>query len=184
MMQKKKEKKKSTSIKYPSAELLQQSCYDDYMRLLKTYDYIYTKVNIALAFCGVVMIVMVRSVDFAFWKHMSSETTNCDIALHIFMTILSVGAAGITIWAVINFLQLMKSRSVNVFDSLTIRSEEIYRLTPDEAALWLIDKYTIVTNGLKDVVLAKQQEFNSGITKLMVSIIMYVVFVIIEKGVS
>lgn len=37
-------------IHYPSAEMLLQVCYNDYQRLIDTYDKIYEKVNVTLGF--------------------------------------------------------------------------------------------------------------------------------------
>ena len=69
-----------------------------------------------------------------------------------------------------------------MFDSIDIRNEEIYRWKPEKAAVWLIDKYTIVTNELRTVISEKQSKYDSAITKMVISIILYAVVIIIEKG--
>ena len=41
--------KPKKETKYPSAEIVQSACLEDYKRCLESYDKIYEKVNIALA---------------------------------------------------------------------------------------------------------------------------------------
>ncbi len=59
----KKEKKNIKKVQYPSAVMLKEDCYNEYQRLMETYDKIYEKVNIMLAFCGVVLLVILSKVD-------------------------------------------------------------------------------------------------------------------------
>lgn len=46
--------KQKEKIQYPSAELLIQPCFEDYKNELESYNKLYDKVNVALAFCGIV----------------------------------------------------------------------------------------------------------------------------------
>ena len=43
---------------YPSACFLLESCFQDYQRIQDNYNKIYEKINIALAFSGVILTIM------------------------------------------------------------------------------------------------------------------------------
>ena len=50
---------------YPSARFLLDSCFQDYQRILDNYNKIYEKINIALAFSGVILTIMLGAFDFS-----------------------------------------------------------------------------------------------------------------------
>ena len=54
------------AVQYPSAEFVQQACFEDYHRLIDTYDKIYEKVNVTLAFCGIILLVILGSVNYTY----------------------------------------------------------------------------------------------------------------------
>jgi len=170
-------------IKYPSAELLQSPCYEDYKRLIDTYDKIYEKVNIALAFCGIALLVILNSFDYTMITEMFCALSKLELFSLLTLLFSSLASTICMVWAVIQLLLLMHSRTVTVFDSIAARNEEIYRWSPDEAALWLIDKYTYAVSELRTIISAKQKKFDSAIIKIMISILAYAIFLIIEKGV-
>ena len=173
---------KEHTLQYPSSEMLQQVCYEDYSRLIETYDKIYEKVNIMLAFCGIILLVILGSVDFTFVRNICQSTTNAEL----FMGLLFFGCSAVSaiciVWAVIQLLFLMRSKSLLVFNSVDIRNEEIYRWNPDQAALWLIDKYTVVIDILRKTIKDKQKAYDSAITKIIVALIVYAVVLVIGKG--
>lgn len=170
-------------IKYPSSELLQSPCYEDYKRLVDTYDKIYEKVNIALAFCGIILIVILNSFDYTLITQLFSITS--ELALFSLLTLLLCSTLSVVciIWAVIQLLLLMRSKAITVFDSIAVRNDEIYRWTPDEAALWLIDKYTYAVSELRIVISEKQKKYDAAVIKVVISILTYAVVLIIKKGV-
>lgn len=173
---------KEQVLQYPSAELLQQACYEDYNRLIETYDKIYEKVNIMLAFCGIVLLVILGSVDYTRVHEVCQASTNAELFAELLFLGCSVVSAVCIVWAVIQLLLLMRSKSLLVFNSIDIRNEEIYRWNPDQAALWLIDKYTVVIDSLRGTIKEKQKSYDSAITKVIVSLIVYAVALVIEKG--
>lgn len=69
-----------------------------------------------------------------------------------------------------------------MFNSIDIRNEEIYRWNPDQASLWLIDKYTTVIDTLRGTIKDKQKSYDSAITKVIISLVAYAVVLVIEKG--
>ena len=50
---------------YPSACFLLDSCFQDYQRIQDNYNKIYEKINIALAFSGVILTIMLEAFDFS-----------------------------------------------------------------------------------------------------------------------
>lgn len=167
---------------YPSAEILQQACYDDYSRLIETYDKIYEKVNIMLAFCGIILLVILGSVDYTRVLNICKAATTAElfvVLLHLCCTVVS---AVCIVWAVIQLLLLLRSKTLLVFNSIDIRNEEIYRWNPDQASLWLIDKYTTVIDTLRGTIKDKQKSYDSAITKVIISLVAYAFVLVIEKG--
>lgn len=172
-----------TEIKYPSAELLQSHCYDDYNRLINTYDKIYEKVNIALAFSGIVLLVILNCFDYTLIIEMFRLSSTLELFSMLILMLCSTASTVCMVWAVIQLLLLMHSKTVTVFDSVAARNDEIYLWSPDEAALWLIDKYTYAVSELRIVITYKQKKYDSAIIKIVLSILSYAVVLIIKKGV-
>jgi len=167
---------------YPSAELLQSACYEDYKRLIDTYDKIYEKINIALAFCGIVLLVILSNFDYT----LIARLLNTSAKLELFSLLVLIGCSAVSavciVWAVIQLLLLMRSQAVTVFDSLAIRNEEIYRKSQEVASVWLIDKYTTVVSQLRSTITEKQEKYDAAVTKIVISVILFAVAQIVQKG--
>lgn len=167
--------------KYPSAEFIHDVCLSDYQRVLDTYDKIYEKASIALGFSGVILLVIMSSIDYTIIKRVATATST-ELFTITALLFCSIGSAICIIWAVIQLLLLMKSRAVTVMDSISIRNEEIYRESNEDAALWLIDKYTKAINDIRPQIQKKQKTFDSAIIKIIISIILFAVVLLIQKG--
>lgn len=50
---------------YPSAYFLLDNCFQDYQRIQDNYNKIYEKISIALAFCSVILTIMLGAFDFS-----------------------------------------------------------------------------------------------------------------------
>jgi len=168
---------------YPSAEFVQQACFEDYHRLIDTYDKIYEKVNVTLAFCGIILLVILGSVNYTYVADICRTQSNLELFSLLLLLLCSVASAICIIWAVIQLLLLMRSKTLSVFDSIDIRNEEIYRWNHDAAAVWLIDKYTIAITGLRTAIAEKQKKYDSTVTKVVIALLLYSVVLIIEKGI-
>ena len=59
------EQSATEEVEYPSACFLLESCFQDYQRLQENYNKIYEKINVALAFTGVILTIMLSSFDFS-----------------------------------------------------------------------------------------------------------------------
>lgn len=182
MSKKKRHQNEDIKEYYPSAELLKADCYEDYKRLIETYDKIYEKINIALAFCGVILLVIISDFDYRIIGKLINSETYIEGFTYTTLLICSLLSVIMIIWAVIQLLLLTRSREIKVFDSIAVRKEEIYREKPEVAAMWLIDKYTIATNELRTVIADKNKEYDVAILKLVISILSFAVVVIIKKG--
>lgn len=173
---------KQTENTYPSAEMLQQVCHDDYFRLIDTYDKIYEKVNVTLAFCGVILLVILGSVDYTYLSKLCKVQSNFELFSLLIFLICSLGSFVCIIWAVVQLLLLMRSKTIPVMDSVDIRNEEIYRWSIEDAAVWLIDKYTLVISDLRTIISDKQSKYDSAVTKIVIALVLYAVVLVIEKG--
>ena len=96
------------SSDYPSACFLLDSCVQDYQRLQENYNRIYDKINVALAFEGVVLTVMLGSLDFSPAKLYVKDMTVIALIMVSVELICLVGGMGITIFSAIYLLTLMR----------------------------------------------------------------------------
>ena len=167
--------------KYPSSSVIQAACYEDYKRCIDTYDKIYEKINITLAFCAA-LVVILPQFDYTIFINYEYKS---DLEFLSIMILLcsSFFSVVFIIWALIQLLMLMRSKSIPVFDSIGSRNEEIYRWKPEDAELWLIDKYTYATNEIRTITKEKQIKYDSAMIKVLLSLLLYAVSTIISKGV-
>lgn len=168
--------------KYPSAELLQSSCYEDYMRLINTYDRIHDKINISLAFVGLIITVIIRNCDYTILQRIYSTKNSSELLVLILYAVSSFFSAFFIVVSTVQLLLLLRSKKVLVFDSRSIRNDEIYKWSNEDAALWLIEKYTYIVNELKPIILEKQKKYDSAMTKAVIAVIAFAISEIIKKG--
>lgn len=170
------------SSDYPSACFLLDSCAQDYQRLQENYNRIYDKINVALAFAGVVLTIMLGSFDFAPAKLCVKDITVASLIITVVELICLVGGMGLTLISIVYLLILLRGRIIAVFKSEDIRNEEIYREKESHAAMWLIDKYTRIVNEVRPVVQKKQEAFDKTLVVIIVGIILYVIAIVLRKG--
>ena len=144
-------------VNFPSAEMLQNTCYEDYCRVLDTYDKIYEKVNIALAFSGVILLVVMSSFDYTLVGRIIDKPSNLELLSILTLLLCSFASAMLLLWSVIQLLMLIRSKKLTVFDSITVRNDELYRETNEIASVWLIDKYTQAIAALRPEINKKQK---------------------------
>ena len=170
------------STDYPSACFLLDSCVQDYQRLQENYNRIYDKINVVLAFAGVVLTIMLGSFDFSPAKLCVKDMTVAALIMTSVELICLVGGMGLTLFSTIYLLTLMRGRKIAVFKSEDIRNDEIYREKESYAAMWLIDKYTKIVNEVRPVVQKKQSSLDRALITIIVGVIMYTIAVILRKG--
>lgn len=174
--------KSETKAYYPSAEMLQNTCYEDYRRVLDTYDKIYEKVNIALAFSGVILLVVMSSFDYTLVGRIIDRSSNLELFSLLILLLCSLASAMLLVWSVIQLLLLIRSKKLTVIDSITIRNDELYRETNEVASVWLIDKYTQAVAALRPEINKKQKSFDSAVLKIIIGLICYAIVMVIQKG--
>lgn len=170
------------SFDYPSACFLLDSCIQDYQRLQKIYNRIYDRINMALAFAGVVLTIMFDSFDVSIAKLYVKDMTVASLIMTSVDLICYIGGMGLILAAIIYLLILMRGRELAVFKSEDIRNEEIYNLKESHAAMWLIDKYTKIVCQVRPVVQKKQKSFDNALVVIILGIIMYAIAIILRKG--
>lgn len=167
---------------YPSACFLLDSCFQDYQRIQDNYNKIYEKINVALAFSGVILTIMLDSFDFSPAQFNVSNMKIWDVILTSIELMCLGGSLIVIVGASIYLLILLRGRKIAVFKSEDIRNEEIYRNKESHAALWLIDKYTRIVNEVRPIVQKKQKAFDHAMVAIIIGIMMYVVAVLLRKG--
>ena len=167
---------------YPSAQFLVDACFNDYQRLQDNYSKVYEKTNIALAFVGVVLTIMLTTLDFS---SLSKIMGNMNVG-QLLLALIEIGCyicgVGLLLICAIKFLHLLKGKDIPVFNSVDVRDAELYREDNETAAMWLIDKYTSVVFELRPIVERKQKAFDSTLTMTIGGIILYSISVILQKG--
>ena len=166
-----------TKTLYPSAELIQSICYEEYQRALDNYNRIYDKVNIALVFVGVVLIAFISTIDYKIISQLCQANF-----WGIFYSFCSLVSAFCILWAGIKLLVLLKSKKVYSFDCTAMRKNELYRFTKESTSVWLIDKYTKAIMSINDTKGEKQRRFDQSIGLIIIALICYVGATAIGKG--
>lgn len=168
---------------YPSAEILMNICYNEYRRIHDTYNKIYEKVNIALAFCGVILIVVMSNFDYTIISRLSNCDSNYELLSLLTLIICSFVSASLVIWAVIQLLLLMRSRPMTVIDCSSFQNEKTYCEQTDIASLWVLNLLNQSILKTKLIIEEKQKSFDAAILKIVIGLLTYAVAMIIQKGV-
>lgn len=167
--------------KYPSAEKIKQVCYEDYLRVIKTYDKIYDKVNIALAFCGTVLLVILSNFDYTAFYKIKNVSNKIIIYIYLFSSAIAVL---FIIISIVKLLLLMKSREVKVVNSIDLQNQRLYFESLETTNMWLIDKYNRAINSLRQTIEEKQKQYNCSVTMLIIAIITFAISLIFKKGIQ
>lgn len=170
-----------TKLYYPSAIMLQNTCYEDYRRVLDAYDKIYEKVNIALAFSGVILLVVMSSFDYTLVSRIIDNSSKIELFSLLLFLLCSLLSAILLLWSVIQLLLLIRSKKLIVFDSIAVRNDELYRQTNEAVSVWLIDKYTQAIVALRPEIKKKQKSFDSAVLKIIIGLMCHSIVMVIQK---
>ncbi len=179
---KQKTKKRNNTNKYPSASLLKEDCFNEYSRAISTYDKIYEKVNIMLAFCGIVLTILPTGIDFTHIKALSKPLPSNEYTISLVYSIVVIGSFLLLFSSTLKYLALLKGREITIIDVRTIRDDDIYTYKTEIAAVWLIEKYILSIEKTMKITAEKQKEFEDAITKTILAVILFAVSIVI-KGV-
>lgn len=167
---------------YPSAELLVEACFQDYLRIQESYNKLYEKVNMTLAFLGVILTLMMGTLTFPFEGVSVQDITIRDLVVLLAIVFTSLAGLILVLVAVIRLLFFLRGKQIPVFCSEDIRNQEIYRENREVAALWLIDKYTKIVCDMRTIMAERQRSFNNWLTVAVIGIVLYVISMLLQKG--
>ena len=116
-----------------SAKLIHQSCFlldscfQDYQRIQDNYNKIYEKINIALAFSGVILTIMLGAFDFSPAKFNVSNMKIWEVILTSIELICLGGSLIVIVGATIYLLFLLKRKKELLF--LKVKTLEMKKYT-------------------------------------------------------
>lgn len=167
---------------YPSACFLLESCIQDYQRIQESYNKIYEKINIVLAFAGIILTIMFGSIDFSSAELNVKDVEVWQLMLTCVKLICLTGSLILLTGSIIFLLTLLRGKKLAVFKSEDIRNCAIYREKDSDAAVWLIDKYTKIVYETRPIVEAKQASFDKALTFIIIAMILYAISAVLSKG--
>lgn len=172
----------SKVVHYPSAEMLMNICMEDYQRIQDNYSKIYEKVNIALVFAGAVLTIVLNTFNTPTFSLPTVGKKSYELVLSIIEGVTFFGSIVLILIAIIWLLCLLLGRKVRSFKSEDIIDKSIHLEENEYAATWVMDKYTTIVGEIRPIIEKKQNEFNSAMRLLIFGIILYAVFMILQKG--
>lgn len=168
-------------VTYPSAKIILDATYQDYIRLLNSYDKIYDKINIMLAFVGVILATFVTVVDFNVFNGTVDKLTRlegCLILIHFTSIIVFII---LFVLCIIKSLKLMMGKSITVFKSEDVRNDNLWNEEEDIVAMWLIDKYTQCTNEIRPIMENNQKQFRKIVIYASMGKILFMIIIFLQK---
>ncbi len=168
--------------KYPSAELLLTPCMEDYQRIQDNYNKIYEKINIALAFSGIILTIMLANLNIDKSIAIIQNMKIYEVVLITIEVGCTIGSVVLVLLTTIRLLILLLGKPVSVFKSEDLRNEGIYREEKQNAALWIIDKYTIIVSEMRPIIQRKQKKYNKAIEIMIIGVILYAISILLQKG--
>ena len=168
---------------YPSAELLYNVCYDEYRHSLDSFDKVYEKINIALAFSGVILLVIMSSFDFTAVFQIKLHTPMIETILLWGIFIFSLASVILIVWAVVQLLMLMRSRTLTVLDSVSLCNDRWYYKTVETTLMWMIYVCAQTTSKVREQTKKKQRSFDNSVLKIVIALLCFAI-TIIMKGIK
>lgn len=168
--------------KYPGAEVSRRACFEDYKMCHERYDKLYEKVNIAIAFCGLIFMVILSNFDSSVISKIMETKSYLEMISLIVYLVCSITSIVCIMIAVIKLLLMMKSQRIFKIDSMVLHEDEMYLKSSDEISVWLIDKYTYVVKQLKNITESKQKEYDETIKKIIIALISFAVAIMLGRG--
>lgn len=179
MTRKKVEKEKEI---YPSAKILLEASYQDYIRLLDSYDKIKDKVNIILAFIGIILGFFLNYIDLKFLNRICFSLKISELLVYLVHAILLFICVFALIYCIVKIFDLLKGKNLLVFKSEDIREGDLVKESEEFVTLWLINRYTICSNDIRPIINYKQNELTKVIKATIILTIIMIIILILQKG--
>lgn len=167
--------------KYPAAIFLVDTIYQDYIRLMDSYNKIYDKLNIILVFVGIILGIIINNIDLKIFQTDCSNRMLWQVALLVLHVLLLVISIILMIYSIYMIFKLLKGKGIYVFKSEDLRNNHIYRETVEVAAMWLIDKYTECTASIRPVLDENQKDFQNIVKSVTLLILILITVLFMQK---
>ncbi len=168
--------KKKKCVNYPAAEFVANTCENEYMRLINSYNNIYNKVNILLVVFLAILVAQSGSFN---GKELVYELTKANsVGRTVYLVLqlsISIISLGLILFATVYLCLLLESKSIPVIDCIKIRNEKVYEGTPDQAAMYLLCLYTKAMHEMKPIIDKKQKKYDKSVKLAVISVILFVV---------
>lgn len=175
------EAEKNQGGMYPSAQLLYPVCQAEYERIMEIRDKMYDRINIVMSFAGVVLLVILQNFDWKIFLELKNQEGQGNWFPVLVQALLSfISVVGI-IWAEVELLLLIRGQGIGIVDSVEIWNQKLYKELPDNAAVWLMNRYTEAVSQAGTINERMQKKFNGAISKIAVSFLLYAILAVIEN---
>lgn len=173
--------KETVDSKYPAAIFLVDAIYQDYIRLLDSYNKIYDKLNIILVFVGIIFGIIINNIDLKVFQTNCTNRMLWQVALLVLHVVLLVISIFLMIYSIYKIFKLLKGKGIYVFKSEDLRNNHIYKETEEVAAMWLIDKYTECTASIRPVLDENQKDFQNIVKSVTALILILITILFLQK---
>lgn len=161
---------------YPAAELIANTCKEEYMRLINTYDNIYNKVNILLVVCMAIFVAQAESFKGKIIIHNIMQSNIESRVVYLIVELyIAVIALLLIICATVMLCFLLKSKKVPVLNCHDLRNQRVYEGEVDKAATYLIGIYTDVIKELNQIIEKKQKRYDLSVILVVVSVVLFII---------
>lgn len=167
---------------YPSAKILLEASYQDYIRLLDSYDKINEKVNMILAFIGIILGFFLNYINLKFLNRICLSLKISELLLYLVHSILLFICIITLIYCIVKIFALLKGKYLPVFKSEDIREVDLLKESEENVALWLIDNYTNCSKDIRPIINYKQKELIKVIKATIILTIVMIIILILQKG--
>ena len=171
------ESKTENQVKeYPAAELIANTCKEEYMRLINTYDNIYNKVNILLVVCMAIFIAQAESFNGnALVKSIMSANTEIKVICLIMQLCFSAIALLLILGATVLLCLLLKSQKMPVLNCLDIRNQNVNEYKLENEANTLLVLYTNVIAEMNPIIEKKQKRYDLSVILVATSVVLFAI---------
>lgn len=167
--------------KYPSAEFLHNVSLEDYNRTLSNYDKIYDRVNLALAFCGAILLVILSNFDISVLEKLCCYSKQELIVIVLYL-VTACSSIVLIIISIIKLLLISVSKGLQTFDSNSIKEESLYEKDVEDASLWVTLQYIRCINDIREKTDKKQKSYKTATILIIISLLSYVVSMLVYTG--
>lgn len=160
----------------PSADLIAETCKEEYMRLINTYDNIYNKVNILLVVCMAVFIAQAESFNGRNIIYSIMKTNSESTVIYLIVELcVSIGALGLILCATVLLCFLLKSKTIPVLNCFDLRNQRVYEGDVNKAATYLIGVYTDIMKEMNFIIEGKQKKYDLSVILVVISVVLFVI---------